>query len=105
MAKTIEQRKYGGKRNKIVDAFIEVIQEDPDIEILHIGNTKVVWRFKIDSEPVQKIAPGITSFEQMTKPQRRAYDKLEKKYNKKAAKAAKEKLGGTMGLMKEIMGD
>lgn len=105
MARTIGEQTYGSGRNKIVDAFIEVLEENPEIEIINISGTRVDWRFKIDSPSVQKIADGVTDWNDMDKKQRRAYDKLEKKYQKKAIKEAKTRIGGTKQIIQDILGD
>lgn len=102
VAEEIAQKRFKGKRNAIVDAFIEVLKEDPDIVIEYITDTGVEWQFKPDSDPVRAIAGDITALSQMDKYQRRDYNKMYKKYEKKAIVKAKDRLG-TMGVMKAIM--
>jgi len=104
VAHTIAQKRFKGKRNPIVDAFIEVLKEDPDIVIEWISDSAVEWQFKPDSDPVKKIAGDIEKLSDMDKYQRRKYDKMYKKYEKVAVRKAKDKLG-TMGVVKVIMGD
>lgn len=101
LARQIEKKAFKGKRNKIVDAFIEVLKEDPDIEIMGMGDSRVCWRFKVDSEPVRVIAGHISDYTDMTKDERRAYDKMEKKYEKEAMSKAYKKLG-TLGVIKAV---
>ena len=94
MARSIaQQMSKKNKRNPIVDTFIEVLKEDPDIEILNITSSNVSWRFKVDSPPVIEIAGEISSFDEMTKEERRKYRKLEEKYQKKAMKETKDRMG------------
>ena len=103
VAQKIEKKRFGSKRNKIVDAFIEVLEEDPDIVIEYITETGVEWNFKPDSEPVRAIAGQITSLEQMDKKERKEYDIMYKEYELEAVKKAKDKLG-TFGVLKTLMG-
>ena len=103
VAKTIQDKRFGGKRNPIVDAFIEVLKEDPDIVIEWITDSAVEWQFKPDSDPVKKIAGDIEKLSDMDKYQRREYDKMYKKYEKQAVFKAKKSLGN-IGVMKAIMG-
>jgi len=104
IAKEIEQKRFKGKRNKIVDAFIEVLEEDPDIVIEYITDTGVEWNFKPDSDPVKAIAGDIKSLADMDKLERKQYDRMYKDYEKEALKKAKKKLG-TIGVMRAIMGE
>ena len=101
IAKQIEKKAFKGKRNPIVDAFIEVLEEDEDIEIIGIGERGVAWRFKIGSEPLVSVAGHINDHSEMTKEERRAYAKLEKAYEKEATKKAYKKLG-TLGVIKAV---
>lgn len=102
MAQRIEKARFGGKRNIMVDTFIEILKENPDIEFLGVDGTRVNWRFEIGSKPVQDIAPGLLNYANMNKEQRRAYDKLEKKYQKKVIKEVRNRLGSKR-IMDEIM--
>ena len=103
VAQQIEKKRFGGKRNPIVDAFIEVLEEDPDIVIEYITDTGVEWNFKPDSEPVRAIAGQIESLADMDKVQRKQYDIMYKEYEKQAVMKAKKKLGN-IGVLKAIMG-
>lgn len=103
MARAIADKRFKGKRNAIVDAFIEVLNEDPDIVIEYVTETGVEWNFKPDSEPVKTIAGEITSLADMDKYQSRDYDKMYKKYEREAIVKAKDKLG-TVGVLKAVMG-
>ncbi len=103
-ARMIENQRFKGKRNAIVDAFIEVLKEDPNIEIKFITETGVEWQFKPDSDPVKAIAGDIQSLSEMDKYQRREYEKMYKDYEHKAIVKAKNKLGN-IGVLKAIMGD
>lgn len=100
--KAIAQKRSGTKQSKRIIAFIEILEANPDIEILYIGETRVNWRFKITSKQVQEIAPGITDFAQMNKEQRRAYDKLEKDYQKQVIQETYKKIGA-LGLVKDVL--
>lgn len=97
------RKTIGNKRNPIVDAFIEVLENNPEIEIREVEDTKVDWGFKIDSPTVQDIARGITSFEQMNEEQKLELERKEKEYLIQATKEAKDKLG-IGGVLSSIMG-
>ena len=80
LAETIAKKRFKGKRNAIVDAFIEVLEEDQDIQIQYITDTGVEWQFKPNSNPVKEIAGDINKLSDMDKYQRREYEKMYKRY-------------------------
>ena len=90
--------------NPITDAFIQVLEEHPDVEILSRGENKVNWRFKIDSDIFRERIGHFESYDHLLKFDQRKRQELEKEYERVFIIQAKDKLG-TFGVVKAVISE
>ncbi|MHA1807006.1 MAG: hypothetical protein ACTSX2_05485 [Candidatus Thorarchaeota archaeon] len=103
VARKIEKHTTGGKRNPIVDKFIEVLEENPEVEILSVTDTKVDWRFKIDSPTIRDNIGVFQSYDEMTEEQLEQCHKLEEEHLLAFTKEAHSRLG-VVRTLRTLMG-
>lgn len=103
VAKKIEKQTTGGKRNPIVDEFIAVLKEHPEIEILSVTDTKVDWRFKIDSPTIVVNVGEFQSYDELTEEQLGQCRKLEEEYMKVITREVYSRLG-VVRTLRTLMG-
>lgn len=102
MVETISKKVFKSNKNPLTDAFIEVLEEHPQVEILSRGDNIVNWRFKIDSQIFKDNIGHFESYEHLLKDDQRKRKALEKTYETQFIINAKNKLG-TLGIMKAII--
>ncbi len=104
LAEKIGKGVFKSNKNPLVDAFIEVLEEHPEIEILSRGENIVNWRFKIDSPIFRENIGHYESYDHLLKNEKRKQKELEKKYEKQFIIDAHDKLGN-MGVAKAVIGE
>ncbi|MCK4545400.1 hypothetical protein KAU43_07665 [candidate division WOR-3 bacterium] len=102
IAENIGKKAFKNNKNPLTDAFIEVLEEHPQVEMLSRGENIVNWRFKIDSEIFRENVGHFESYDHLLKDDQRKRKKLEKIYERQFIFDAKDKLGN-MGVMKAVV--
>ena len=104
LAEKIGKGVFKSNKNPLTDAFIEVLEEHPQVEVLSRGDNIVNWRFKIDSDIFRENIGYFESYDQLLKYDKRKQKELEKKYEKQFVQDAKDKLGN-LGVAKAVIGE
>lgn len=104
IAETISTKVFKSNKNPLTDAFIEVLEEHPQVEILSRGENIVNWRFKIDSDIFRENIGHFESYAHLLKNDKRKQKEIENKYEKQFIMDAKDKLGN-LGVAKVIISE
>jgi len=93
VAREIVDKSIGNKRNPIVDKFLEILEGNPEIEILDITENNVDWRFRVDSQTIREAIGEFRSYEELTDKQMEECRRIERAYQMDVARKVYSSFG------------